>query len=371
MSRDEKTTWIEVNLAAVQRNIARLLQLTGKPVMAVVKANAYGHGLIEVSRAAVEAGVIRLCVARIEEALQIRNAGIKIPLLVMGYVMPECVQEAISKQISVMVNSLELANAFNKKAKDPGQQLAVHVKIDSGMHRLGLLPEEIEPFIGHIKECSHLTIEGIFTHFPNADDLKDQSTIDHIDYFLKAIEAFRHGGIIPEIIHAANSATAIYYPAGWFDAIRPGIAIYGLNPDIGAPLPADFEPALTWKARLTSIKRIPAGEGIGYNYRYFTSNNEKIGVVSCGYADGLRRRLGNIALLNGKRIHQVGGMCMDQSLWQLDEIPDAKIGDEVVLVGRQGDDFIHAEEIGQLWGSNNYDVVCGLAARVPREYFYN
>lgn len=371
MSQDKYTNWIEVNLAAVQRNIARLQQFTGKPVMAVVKANAYGHGLIEVSRAAIDARVVRLCVARIEEALQIRNAGIKIPLLVMGYVMPDCVEEAITNQISVMVNSLETARVFNEKAKISSQFLEVHIKVDSGMHRLGLLPDEISPFISGNKELSHLHIEGIFTHFPNADDLNDQTTVIHIKNFSNAIQEFRQGGIVPEVIHAANSATAIYYPEARFDAIRPGIAIYGLNPDVSAPLPADFEPALTWKAKLISIKTIPAGEGIGYNYRYFTRKNEKIGVVSCGYADGLRRRLGNLALLRGKRIHQVGGMCMDQSLWQLDEVPDAKIGDEVVFVGRQGDDFIHAEDIGQLWGSNNYDVVCGLAARVPREYFYN
>jgi alanine racemase len=371
MPQDEKTTWIEVNLAAVQRNIGRLKHITGKPVMAVVKANAYGHGLVEVSRVVVEAGVICLCVARIEEALRIREAGIRIPILVMGYVMPDCITSAISNSIDVMVNSLELAKVFNEKAKATSHPVNIHVKVDSGMHRLGLLPDEIEPFISGMKHLHHLNVEGIFTHFPNADDLNDQSTFDHIAYFSKIVQEFSLAGIKPKIIHAANSAASLYYPSARFDAIRPGIAIYGLHPDIVAPLPGEFEPALTWKGRITSIKNIPGGEGVGYNYRYHTMKNEKIGVASCGYADGLRRSLGNIALLNGRRIHQVGGMCMDQSLWQLDGVPGACIGDEIVFVGRQEQECIRADEVGQLWGSNNYDVVCGLAARIPRVYIYD
>lgn len=369
MSHEKQTTWIEVNLGAVQRNIGRLKDLSERPVMAVVKANAYGHGLIEVSQAAVEVGVIRLCVARLEEAMRLRQAGIKIPVLVLGYVMPSCVQEAIQNKISLMVNSFELAQQFDEAAAGSHVPLAVQVKIDSGMHRLGLLPKEVETFGRQIVQLQNLRMEGIFTHLPNADDLTDSSTLKHISVFVEAVEQLKAQGITPVVVHAANSAASIYYPSSRFDAIRPGIAIYGLNPDFGAPLPNGFEPALTWKGRLSSIKMIPSGEGIGYNYRYHTTRKERIGVVTTGYADGLRRRLGNIALIGGKRVQQVGGMCMDQSLWQLDEIPDARIGDEVVFVGQQGDQQISAEEVGQLWGSNNYDVVCGLAARVPRFYF--
>ncbi len=370
MSHHDQTTWIEVNLAAIQRNIKRLNTLTGKPVMAVVKANAYGHGLIEVSRAAAEAGVIRLCVARLEEALRVREKGIQTPILVMGYIMPVRVTEAIENNISLMVNSLDLARQFNDAAAAGKNTVDVHVKIDSGMHRLGLLADEIEPFCREVKKLRHLNIEGLFTHFPNADDVADVSTQEHIAAFTTAVEHFRSAGINPSVIHAANSAAAIYFPEARFDAVRPGIAIYGLNPDFGAPLPDGFEPALTWMGRLSSIKMIPPGEGIGYNYRYHTLRTERIGVASVGYADGLRRRLGNIVLIGGRRVHQVGGMCMDQSIWQLDGVPDAKVGDEIVFLGRQGDECLTAEEIGQLWGSNNYDVVCGLAARVPRYYFY-
>ena len=370
MSHADQTTWIEINLAAIQRNIARMNELTGKPVMAVVKANAYGHGLVDVSRAAVEAGVIRLCVARFEEAMQLREKGIEIPILVMGYVTPARVTEAIANNVALMANSLDLAQQFNDTAATSARSLDIHVKIDSGMHRLGLFADEIEPFCREVKKLRHLNIEGLFTHFPNADDLADDSTNRHIATFTKAVEYFQTARINPSVIHAANSAASIYFPAARFDAIRTGIAIYGLNPDFGAPLPNGFEPALTWMGRLASIKMIPAGEGIGYNYRYRTMKTERIGVASVGYADGLRRRLGNLALIGGRRVNQVGGMCMDQSLWQLDEVPDAKVGDEIVFLGSQGNERLTAEELGQLWSSNNYDVVCGLAARVPRYYFY-
>lgn len=370
MSPEDQTTWIEVNLAAIQRNIARLKSLTGKPVMAVVKANAYGHGLVEVSQAAVEAGVIRLCVARIEEALKLRENGIITPILVMGYTSPARVQDAITHNISLMVNSIDLARQFDHAAVSMKIPLAIHVKFDSGMHRLGLLETELDTFCREIKNLSHLDIEGFFTHLPNADAPADPTTAGHISKFTKAVEFFDACGIKPKIVHAANSAASLYFPDARFDAIRTGIAIYGLNPDFEAPLPADFEPALVWKGRLASIKTIPAGEGIGYNYRYHTSKPERIGVATVGYADGLRRRLGNVALIGGRRVYQVGGMCMDQSLWQLDDVPNAKVGDEVVFLGSQGEETLTAEEIGQLWGSNNYDVVCGLAARVPRYYFY-
>lgn len=370
MSQADQTTWIEVNLAAIQRNIGRLNKLSGKPVMAVVKANAYGHGLVEVSRAAVEAGVIRLCVARLEEALRLRENGIEIPILVMGYVMPARVTDAIDNNISLMVNSLDLARQFNDVASAAHRTVDIHVKIDSGMHRLGLLADDIEQFCREVKQLRQLNIEGLFTHFPNADDLADESTKEHITVFSKTVEYFRSVSINPSIVHAANSAASIFFPEARFDAIRPGIAIYGLNPDFSAPLPEGFEPALTWMGRLASVKTIPAGEGIGYNYRYRTSKTERIGVGSLGYADGLRRRLGNLALVGGRRVRQVGGMCMDQSLWQLDEAPEAKVGDEIVFLGSQGNEHLSAEEIGQLWSSNNYDVVCGLATRVPRYYFY-
>jgi alanine racemase len=369
MSIEAQTTWLEINLAAIRRNIQRLIEISNRPVMAVVKANAYGHGLVEVSKAVVEAGAIRLCVARMEEALALRESGVTIPILVMGMVMPSAVGQAIKHRVSLMVDSIENARQFNLEAIKNKGRLCVHIKVDTGMHRLGILPEQVVAFTQAIKSMEGIFFEGIFTHFANADDPGDPTTKQHLRSFGDVIEALERQGSRPPIVHASNSAASLYFPDAKFDAIRPGIAIYGLNPSSEAPLPKGFEPALTWKGRLSALKLLPPNSGVGYNYRYFTSSTERIGVATTGYADGLRRRLGNIALINGKKVHQIGGMCMDQSIWSLKDLEQSKIGDEIVFVGQQGESRITAEEVGTLWGSNDYDVVCGLAARLPRFYF--
>jgi alanine racemase len=336
--------------------------------MAVVKANAYGHGLIEVSRAAAAAGVGRLCVARIEEALRIRDAGMDVPILVMGHTMADKVNDAINNMISLAVQSEAVAIEFNTRAVEMNGKLAVHAKIDTGMGRLGVMPEDGVRFGNLINNLKGLDFEGLFTHFASADDPEKSTTHEQIVKFNSVIDGLAESGIRPEIIHAANSAASLYFPDAWYDAIRPGIAIYGLDPAPEAPVPLDFEKALTWKCRISSVKTFPAGTGIGYNHRYITSKPQRIAAASAGYADGLRRRLGNIALIDGKRVDQAGGMCMDQSMWILDDKANVKVGDEMVLIGKQKSESLTAEELGALWSSNNYDVVCGLTDRVPRFY---
>ncbi|MCX6055758.1 MAG: alanine racemase [Chloroflexi bacterium] len=368
MDFEGQTIWLEINLGAIRRNIQRIHLHTQRPVMAVVKANAYGHGLLEVSRAAGRAGASMLCVARIEEALKLRQAEIKTPILVMGYTAPNRVAEAAYLDISLMVNTPELAEDYNAVMKKLKGQIAVHAKIDTGMGRLGVLPEEGCSFGHHISKLDGLLFEGLFTHFASADDPKKGTTSGQIQKFDQVIEGLKTEGIRPRIIHAANSAASIYFPGAWYDAVRPGISIYGLHPSAAAPLPLEFEPALTWKCRLSSVRALPPGSGIGYNHRYVTTKSERIGAVSAGYADGLRRRPNNTALIGGKRVKQAGVICMDQSMWLLEKNTAAKAGDEVVLLGRQGDQTITAEELGRMWNTINYEVVCGLASRIPRFY---
>ncbi len=205
--------------------------------------------------------------------------------------------------------------------------------------------------------------------FQASADEPDRDTTDwQIDRFTRLVEALQANHLRPGLVHAANSAAALYFPKAHFDLVRSGIAIYGLHPSAEAPLPDGFRPALAWKARLASVKELPSGHGIGYNYRYVTAKPELIGVMPVGYADGFRRRLGNFVLVGGKRVAVVGGVCMDQCMLQLDNLPNARVGEEIVLIGRQGNEQISAEEIGKAWGTVNYDVVCGLTARVPRIY---
>lgn len=366
MSINGQSIWLEINLAALRRNINRLQQHTQRPVMAVVKANAYGHGIVEVSRAAAQAGAIYLCVARIEEALKIRQAGIGTPILVMGYTKPSKVLEAVENHVSLTVSDWNTARAYAKKTAEIKKKIHLHAKIDTGMSRLGVLAEDGANFCNWITQQDFFHLEGVFTHFACADELSNPVTDQQIQRFNVVLDELRSLGIKPGLVHASNSAATLFYPAAWYDAVRPGIAIYGLNPAPNAPLPAGYEQVLSWKCLLASAKTLPKGAGVGYGHTYFTSREEHIGVAAIGYADGFRRVRDNIALLRGKRIHQAGSVCMDQTLWSLDDLPEAEVGDEVILIGQQGGQTITADEIAALWGTINYEVVCGLTDRVHR-----
>lgn len=368
---DAFSTWLEIDLDVIRNNIRRMNAITSRPVMAVIKANGYGHGIEAVGRAAETGGAAWLGVARLNEAIMLRQAGIQIPILVLGFTSPLFTGEALVGNISLTVYEPSIAAAYAEQARAAGKVLNVHAKFDSGMGRLGVFTEDGLEFVRHICSFPELNLEGAFTHFAIADDPAVETTDWQIDRFTTLIEALEQNGLRPPLVHAANSAASLYFPRARFDMVRPGIAIYGLHPAAEAPLPADFEPALTWKAQLASIKTLPAGHGIGYNYRYITQKEERIGVIPVGYADGLFRRVGmNFALIGGKRVPVVGGVCMDQCMVLLDDLPSARVGDEVVLLGRQNESVITAEDIARVWGTVNYDVVCGLTARVPRLYHH-
>jgi alanine racemase len=362
------STWLEIDLEAIRHNIRELRRISQSPVMAVVKANGYGHGLVEAGRAALEGGAAWLGVARIDEALGLRSAGITAPILVLGYMDPARVADAISHHITTSIYLPELAQAFSEQACRVGARVQVHAKFDSGMGRLGVFPEDGLPFLRHLCELPGLDLQGMFTHFARSDEAERAPTDWQIGRFQALVDECTRAGLRPPLVHAANSAAALYFPEARYDLVRCGIAIYGLHPSSETPLPDTFRTALTWKARLASVKMLPAGHGIGYGHRYITRGPERIGAVAVGYADGFRRRLGNFALVRGKRVKVAGGVCMDQIMLQLDDVPEAQVGDEVVLIGRQGSAAITAEEIGSEWGTVNYEVVCGLQARVPRFY---
>lgn len=369
MLHKESSTWLEIDLGAIRHNIHLVQAISKRAVMAVIKANGYGHGLAEVGRAAESAGAAWCGVARIDEALLLRQAGIALPLLVLGFCPPERVAEAISNQISLSVFNPEIALAMASQARQVGQPLQVHAKIDTGMGRLGMFPQDAVAFMRFLSETPGLTVEGIFTHFARADEPQREETACQIRLFDEVLSGLQSVGLRPPMVHAANSAAALYFPQAAYDMVRPGIAIYGLQPSADAPLPAGFRPALTWKARLVSVKELPANHGVGYNHRYVTARKERIGVVAVGYADGIRRRVGNFALVGGKCVPMAGGVCMDQCMVHLDGVPEARAGDEVVLIGQQGQGFLSAEVVAESWGTINYEVVCGLQARVPRYYF--
>ena len=362
------STWVEVDLGAIENNIHQIRAHTGTQVMAIIKANAYGHGAVPVAHAALRAGAAWCGIARIEEALELRRSGVNSPMLLLGYTPPERYDEAIANRLSITVWTSEHLQIAGQAAARLGQPAHLHLKVDTGMSRLGVQVSEAAEMAHELANTPGTLFEGIFTHFARADeaDLSFQEVQEHL--FRELVLSLQASGLRPPLVHASNSAASLIRSDAWYDLVRPGISIYGLHPSAECTLPIEFRSALTWKAVLSHVKVLPAGRGLGYNHRYRTVNVEHIGTVPVGYADGFRRILGNSALVGGYKVPVVGGVCMDQIMVQLDQIPEAKPGDEVVLVGSQGEARLTAEEVARHWGTVNYEVTCGIGSRVPRIY---
>ena len=361
------STWLEIDLNALKNNVAEIKKLTGTDVMAVIKANGYGHGMRPIAQACVAGGAKWCGVARFEEALALRNAGISTRILVLGFTPASKIPEAIEHNITLSLFNSELTQTYLEYVRIHGGILRTHVKVETGMGRLGMPVEVVAPFLRALKN-SPIVVEGIFTHFARADEPQSDATNRQIKIFNDLLKELDSQGLKPEIVHAANSSAILNFPNSYYDLVRPGDLMMGMAPDSTTPLPAQFKPIMTWKARLISVRTFPAGQGISYGSKYITSKDERIGVIPIGYGDGFRREDGQQVLVGGKRVNVVGRVCMDQCMLQLDDVPEAKIGDEVVLVGGQGSEFISIDEVAKRWRTINYEVVCGLAERLPRIY---
>jgi alanine racemase len=369
MNTQEYSTWLEVDLGAIKQNVKEIKKMTGTKVMAVIKANGYGHGALAVAKAATEAGAAWCGVARMEEALNLRAAGITAPVMVLGYTPPVLIPEAIQHDIHVAIYDGEMARAYAVYAKKASKRLKAHVKVETGMGRLGMKMALVPDFLSEYFKNEFIDIDGIFTHFARADEPDAAMTDQQLSRFKSLLEDLRKADLCPEMVHAANSAAVLNYPEAYFDMVRPGIALFGFHPSPESRLPDSFRPALTWKARLTSVRMMPPEHGVSYGSIYVTSKNERIGVIPVGYGDGFRRVPGQQVLLHGKIVDVVGRVCMDQCMLQLDDVPEASPGDEVVLFGEQNEQKITVEDLAARWGTVNYEVICGLADRLPRVYY--
>jgi alanine racemase len=307
-------------------------------------------------------------VARIEEALILRESGITMNILVLGYTSHLRVKDAQKADIHLAVYDSNLMDLYGKSIDTNLSKLKLHAKIDTGMGRLGIPFNDAVPFIEKLWENPAFELVGCFTHFACADEPEKSTTDEQIQKFIEVLSLMKGKGIIPKIIHASNSAATLNFPQAKFDLVRSGISLYGLTPAQDMNFPLNFKPALAWKTRLISIKEMPENHGISYGHKYFTKKGEKIGVIAVGYGDGMRRVMGNEVLIKGKKIPVVGNVCMDQCMVNLDSVPEASIGDEVVLIGEQNGEEITATEIAAKWGTINYEVICGMAARMPRIY---
>jgi len=334
--------------------------------MAVVKANAYGHGAVEVSRAALSAGAVWLAVSRVGEALELRKAGIQAPILVTGGAVPEEVGTAVDLKISLPLYDAELAKNYAERARETGRPLRVHLKVETGLGRFGVFPEEVLSLARLARSMGGLEIEGIYTQLAMADVRDHPLTLIQLRRFRDALDSLQSEGIVPQFIHAANSAAAFHYPESRFNLVRVGQAVVGLGTGReDLPFPAALRRAFNWKASLVSSKTFPGGWGISYGVAHTTHAGERIGVIPVGHGDGFRRAAGNQVIIAGRKVDVIGKVCIDQCMVQLpDRVP---LGTEAVVMGSQGDLHIFPEELSQRWnipltGVTNVD------RRVPRVY---
>ncbi len=365
-----RPTYCAINLAAIRNNYRRMCDITNTKVMAVVKANAYGHGAFEVACAAVETGCDWLGVAFAGEGLALRQAGLPTNCLVLGYTPPAYAVEAIEKNLSLTVYDLDVAKAYAEVARAMNKRVHLHVKVDTGMGRLGVRPDEVARLIWALGGMDGVVVEGLFTHFASADEADPQFALEQLRHFMHVVGELEAHGRDPKLIHAANSAAALALPEARFDMVRMGIALYGLNPSDAVPVPDDFIPALEWKSVVSQVKTLPPGSPVSYGREYVTTGHETIAVIPVGYGDGFRRFPKNVAqvLIGGQKVPVVGRVCMDQIMVNVSDVSSVKRGDEVVLIGRQGGAQITADEAAARWGTINYDVVTGIMGRVPRVY---
>ncbi|MBA7539331.1 Alanine racemase 1 [subsurface metagenome] len=355
-------TWTEVNLDAIAQNVRNIKKLIGekKELMAVVKGNAYGHDILEVSSVVLKNGASRLAVARLEEGIFLRKAGIVIPILILGLTLKQQAELLVSYNITPTVCEYEMIEKLSESAIKEDKVVKVHLKVDTGMGRIGIFSHDILRFIKRIRALKNVEIEGIFTHFSVADEKDKTYTEKQFRKFMGVLTTLEKEGIRIPIKHVSNSATLLDLPHMWLDLVRPGISMYGLYPSTEVQKTIKLIPAHSFKTRIVFLKELPMGESIGYGRTYTTNQRRtKVASLPLGYADGYNRLLSNQGevLVRGSRFPVIGRICMDQTMIDVTNLPQVEIGDEVVLWGRQGEEEITVEEIAEKIGTINYEIV--------------
>ncbi|MCZ7545821.1 MAG: alanine racemase [Anaerolineae bacterium] len=372
---DGAITYAVIDLSVIMHNVRALKAHVGGPVevIAVVKANGYGHGAAEAARAALAGGATRLAVARVDEGVALRQAGLAAPILVMGYAPPDAAPFIVAHNLTATLTTWEAAQAVSAQAEAAGRRAPVHVKVDTGMGRFGLLPEEAAAFVDQVAALPGLDLEGMFTHFAVADEPAEASrayTRQQFARFTDVLRAVAAAGHRLRVRHCANSAATLFHAETHLDAVRPGIAIYGLRPNAEVAPPVALQPALALQSRVARVRTLPPGSSISYGRTYTTTRPTPVALVPVGYGDGYHRLLSNrgAVLINGQRAPIVGRVCMDQFVVDVTGIPDVKQDDTVVLIGAQGEARITAEEVARWAETINYEVTTSLLPRVKRVY---
>ena len=372
-----RPTWAEISLPKLRRNFEYVRRVAGpRRIMAVVKADAYGHGAVTIARTLAEAGADWFGVATVEEALELRAAGVDKPILLLGGLYMSDPADLIEYGLTPTVSSTARLDTYAECAQRSGKPIEFHLKVDTGMGRLGLPPDRLKAFVEHYRELPGLELKGLFTHLASAEDLVASQTEDQAAGLEEALRQVRELGIEPEWVHVANSAALV---AGWpfpENLVRIGALLYGyclpltLPPGRLRPEPPQVEPILTLKSRVVYLKDVPSGTPLGYGAAFHTRRRSRIATVPVGYADGLSRALSNRgwAIVRGRCARIVGNISMDLTLLDVTDVPGVDIGDEVVLLGQSDHCSITALEIAELVGTVPYEVLCSIGKRVPRIY---
>jgi alanine racemase len=366
--------WVEVDLDALAANIGAVRARIGPDlrILLIVKADAYGHGAVEVAREAVRAGVHMFGVATVDEGKELRGAGLDAAILVLSPALPDEIPELLAHDLRVTLPDLEFATALSQQAWRAGKLVPVHVEIDTGMGRSGLLPDEAIDVATRAAAMPGLLVEGVYTHFP-VSDTDVAFTRAQTQAFAAAVGRMRAAGVLPRLVHASNTAAILQVREADFDMVRPGGFLYGCMPDPVLAPPGELRRVMSFHARLVQVRRLPAGHGISYGREFVTRRDTVVGVVPVGYGHGLSRAYSGRGevLFRGARVPILGRITMDMTLVDLGGHDAPRVGEEIVLFGRQGEAEIGVDEIAEKTGVIGYEVLCGISKRVVRVYRRN
>ena len=364
----ERATRAIIDLGAISHNVAAIRKKIGsqRGLMAVVKADGYGHGAVEVSRTALRNGADSLAVALPEEGQHLREAGIEAPILVLGLIQPEEAWKVVDSRLDQTVSSIALLEALDQEAGNASTQINVHVKVETGLGRIGVEPHEVVLFLRRARSYRNLKVAGLFSHFSAADE-RDKTFSQHqLQLFEQTIGEIRHAGIELPQRHMANSAATLDLPESYYDLVRPGLIIYGLYPSTEVSHSIEVKPAMTLKTKVCYLKTVPQGTPISYGRTFVAKKQTRVATLPLGYGDGYKRALANKGevLIKGRRAPVIGRICMDMCMIDVSDVPDVQAGDEAIVFGQEPT----ADELAAKIGTINYEVVTTVGKRVPRVY---
>ena len=372
-----RATRAEIDLKAFRHNIQNLRNHLSPKVktMAVVKADGYGHGAVPCAHIATDCGADYLGAGVVEEGIELRQSGLVTPILILGSIFPDEAEDLVRHDLATILCTLPLAQALSKEAKKQSKNVSVHIKVDTGMNRLGVSPESLPELLNQINDLPNLKLKGVSTHFSSADDEDLSISQAQLKKFQTALTILQNDDV--PIVHSANTSALFKLPESHFDMVRPGLILYGAHPSPSLQAVLDqkenlspFQPVMQWKSQVLLVKTIAKGQPVSYSGSFTTQRESLIATLPIGYADGLHRSLSNKmdVLIRGKRAPQIGNICMDMTLIDVTEIKDVQVGDEVVLFGKQEDQKISVEEMAMKAGTIPYEILCNVGKRVPRLY---